>query len=150
MNPGIAVAEMVASIPPVNRNVRGSASPLKFVPDGYHKFLVTHCISLKTAHFGELSMIDLMKFPAKDSATAARVVDGEAVVIKPMESEIHTLNSVGIRIWELADGSHTVDDIIHQIKCEFDVKKENANNDTCEFIKDLITKRMLILYEKSC
>ena len=36
--------------------------------------------------------------------TASRVIDGRAVVIVLDAQTLHTLNAVGTRVWELADG----------------------------------------------
>lgn len=90
-------------------------------------------------------MENLKQFPVKSPQTASRVVDGEAVVVLPMSSEINTLNAVGTRIWELADGSHSVSDIIDRIKYEFEIDTETVKRDTVSFISELITRNMVNL-----
>ncbi len=83
------------------------------------------------------------KYPRKNAQSASRLIDDEAVVVLPMESSISTLNSVGTRIWELADGTRTICEIATEIQNEFDVEKEIALNDTVDFIKELSDKKMI-------
>ncbi|MFQ5768904.1 MAG: PqqD family protein [bacterium] len=94
-------------------------------------------------------MENLNKYPVKSIHTASRVVDGEAVVVMPMESAINTFNEVGTRIWELADGTNTVTDIIHEIQQEFEVDAETAELDTREFLNELVEKNMITLNDEA-
>lgn len=73
---------------------------------------------------------------AQDDRTAARVVDGRAVVIVIDERKLHTLNDVGTRIWQLADG-RTIGEIAECLTREFDVTREKAVADTCRFVGEL-------------
>lgn len=69
--------------------------------------------------------------------TASRVIDGKAVVITIDRNELHVLNAVGTRVWELADGrplSTIVDDIVR----EFAVERERAAADVCAFAEQLL------------
>lgn len=68
--------------------------------------------------------------------TASRVIDGRAVVIVIDRQKIHTLNEVGARIWELADG-RTVDEIADAITREFAVERGVALADTRRFLEHL-------------
>lgn len=86
-------------------------------------------------------MENLHRYPKKSSSSASRVVDGEAVIVQPMQSSINTLNEVGTRIWELADGSRTLSTIIHEIQNEFDIDPEIISQDTCDFIYKLKEKK---------
>jgi GeoRSP system PqqD family protein len=69
--------------------------------------------------------------------TAARVIDGKAVVISIDQNQVHVLNSVGTRVWELCDG-RAVDDIIDQIVLEFEVEREQAARDVEAFAERLV------------
>jgi hypothetical protein len=68
--------------------------------------------------------------------TASRIIDGRAVVIAIDENELHILNPVGSRVWELSDGrplSRLVDDIVS----EFEVERDRALVDVCRFVRQL-------------
>ena len=92
----------------------------------------------------------LQKYPKRSSNSASRVVDGEAVVVQPLQSEINTLNEVGTRIWELADGRRSVDAIIHDIQAEFDAAPEVICKDVFDFIHELNRKKMIIFEGATC
>ncbi len=87
----------------------------------------------------------LQKYPKRSRNSASRVVDGEAVVVQPLQSEINVLNEVGTRIWELADGSRSLDLIIHDIQEEFDAAPEVIRKDVCYFVEELNRKKMITL-----
>lgn len=69
--------------------------------------------------------------------TASRVIDGKAVVITIDQNELHVLNGVGTRVWELVDG-RPLHSIIDQIVSEFDVERERAARDVCAFAEKLL------------
>jgi coenzyme PQQ synthesis protein D (PqqD) len=69
--------------------------------------------------------------------TASRVIDGKAVVISIDQNQVHVLNSVGTRVWELCDG-RPVDDIIDQIVLEFEIDREQAARDVQRFAERLV------------
>lgn len=69
--------------------------------------------------------------------TACRVIDGKAVVITIDQNELHVLNSVGTRVWELADG-RPLTAIVEQIVREFEVEPERAAKDVRAFAEQLL------------
>ncbi len=89
----------------------------------------------------------LNKYVEKNSDTASRILDGEAVVVLPMESMVYTFDPVGTRIWELIDGFKKIASIVNDIQKEFEVCSDVAKQDTIDFINELVTKKMLTLYD---
>lgn len=81
--------------------------------------------------------------PVHHTRVAARVYSGEAVILSPSENMVRMLNPVGSRIWELADGMHTVDDIATVLATEFDVEYPEARQSTEEFVSALVAKGLL-------
>jgi hypothetical protein len=73
----------------------------------------------------------------QNERTASRVIDGKAVVITIDQNELHVLNSVGTRVWELVDG-RPLHSIIDQIVAEFEVERERAARDVCAFAEQLL------------
>jgi hypothetical protein len=90
-----------------------------------------------------MSLLD--KYPDKHPRTASRVIDGEAIVVVCDENLVKILNSVGSRIWELADGNKTVSEIVKVICSEYEVDVEQAEKDTVEFVEELIKSGMMYL-----
>ena len=69
------------------------------------------------------------RYPAQNPRAAWRVYDGEAVVVSPDDSTLHTLNAVGSLIWEAADGKTPMGAIVARICAEFDVRPAEAERD---------------------
>ena len=92
-----------------------------------------------------MSLLD--KRPAKHPRTASRVIDGEAVIVIPEGNIVKVLNDVGSRIWELADGTRTVDEITQIIYDEYEVDRDQAKKDVIEFVEELINSEMMTLEE---
>ena len=69
--------------------------------------------------------------------TACRVIDGKAVVITIDHNQVHVFNSVGTRVWELADG-RPLDAIVDAIVGEFEVEPERARLDVYAFAERLV------------
>ena len=87
------------------------------------------------------------KYVKKSSDTASRSLDGEAVVVLPLESMVYTFDSVGTRIWELIDGFKKIANIVNDIQKEYEVGSAIAEQDTINFINELVLKKMLTLYD---
>ena len=86
-------------------------------------------------------------YPKPHPQTAGRVIDGEAVVILADSSEVNVLNPVGSRIFEMADGSHSVEDIVEVIVAEYEISPEQAAADVNEFLQKLVEQSVLIFDE---
>jgi hypothetical protein len=78
---------------------------------------------------------------------AWRVYDGEAVIVSPDDSTLHTLNVVGTVIWEAADGKTSLDAAVARIVEEFEVEPEVARRDALGFIEDLRQRGLLSVLE---
>ncbi len=86
-------------------------------------------------------------YPKPHPQTAGRVIDGEAVVILADSSEVNVLNPVGSRIFEMADGSHSVEDIVEVIVAEYEISPEQAAADVNVFLQKLVEQSVLIFDE---
>jgi pyrroloquinoline quinone biosynthesis protein D len=57
--------------------------------------------------------------------------------------EFYSLNDVGHRVWQLCDGSRSVDDLVYSICQEFEVPSETVEADVLELLADLIAEGLL-------
>jgi hypothetical protein len=90
-------------------------------------------------------MLDLDRYITRDPDAAWRIFEDGAVIVTPQESVMHSLNPVGTRIWELADGTLTVSEILDMVVEEFEVDREEAEQDVLGFCRALADKGMLTL-----
>ena len=82
--------------------------------------------------------------PRHHPRVAARVVEGHALVVVLDQRQVHRLDEVGSRIWELCDG-RTLGAICDQVVTEFDVTRQEALNDLLSFVQDLHSVGALIV-----
>ena len=92
-------------------------------------------------------MLKLDLYPVPHPQVAGRVVDGEAVIILSESNLVNVYNPVGSRVWELCDGTRTVDDVIDLIVSEYEVNRERAQADVVAFIEQLLVDRVLEMSE---
>lgn len=82
-------------------------------------------------------------YPAQNPKAAWRVYDGEAVIVSPEDSRLHTLNAVGTLIWEAADGRTALEAIVARVCDAFEVDRATAARDAAAFV-DSLTRRGLL------
>jgi hypothetical protein len=75
------------------------------------------------------------------------VYDGEAVIVSPEDSTLHTLNPVGTLIWEAADGRSTLDAIVTRVCETFVVDHATAARDTAIFVDSLCQRGLLTVVD---
>lgn len=92
-------------------------------------------------------MVEILPlFPAPRDGVASRIVDGVAVAVTASDSTLHTFeNEVATHIWQLADGSRSVEQIVSGITEAFDVERPQAEQDVVEFIRLLDEKGLVQL-----
>lgn len=88
------------------------------------------------------------KYPVLHLQVAARIIDGEAVIVLPESNQVNVLNEVGSRIWELIDGARSVGEIAEAIVAEYDVTAGQAERDVSEFIQALVDNKMVVLADE--
>ena len=86
---------------------------------------------------------------ARTTAVAARVLDGEMMIMSARDSTLFTLNPMGTIIWQSADGKTTLEEIVERKVCaEFDVEPTEAMKDAQSFVTDLASHGILLVSEQ--
>jgi hypothetical protein len=65
------------------------------------------------------------------------------------DSEIQVLNTVGSRIFELADGSRSISEIAQLIAHEYQVDEAQAQQDALAFVRQLVAQNVMIFDDKT-
>jgi hypothetical protein len=76
---------------------------------------------------------------------AWQTIDGETVLLNVEGRELMGLNAVGARVWELADGTHALDEIARTIADEFAVEAGVATADVERFVDELVAAGALVM-----
>ena len=81
--------------------------------------------------------------PVPNPKVAARVINGEAMILTPHDSVLHTLNPVATRVWELLKVHRDLDGLVGAVVEEFEIDRETATADVQELIGALVEKKIL-------
>jgi len=90
----------------------------------------------------------LAKSIVRSNGLVGRIIDGEAFLMTEAGKKVHMINKVGTLIWDCADGSISIEDIIARILKRFDIDEETARNDCLDFIHELVGTKMLTITER--
>ena len=77
-----------------------------------------------------------------EKQTAWRIIDEQAIILSLKDHQIRSLNPVGTRIWQLADGKTSVAQIAQAISKEYEISKNDAEQDVEDFINILVQKEI--------
>jgi hypothetical protein len=89
-------------------------------------------------------MLDtLHQRPAHALHVASRVYGSDAVVISPDEGMVRMLNPTATRVWQLADGSRSVEEIAAVLTAEFDVELSQARQSVIRLLTELSEKQLI-------
>lgn len=75
---------------------------------------------------------------------AWREIDGETVIISPVESVMHELNDTGSFVWRHADGQHSAAQIAELLAEEYEVTLAKALEDSEALLADLAQRKLLV------
>lgn len=90
-------------------------------------------------------MITLDTRIAAAPGVIGRIVDQEAVLVLTNQAQIKVTNQTGAFIWSKVDGRLTVRQIAARLSQEFEVSTVQAEQDTLEFIQNLIDRGILVV-----
>ena len=81
--------------------------------------------------------------PIHAADAVSRVYGTDAVVISPEEGMVRLLNLTATRIWQLADGSRSVDEIATTLTQEFEVDFPQAYQSVIRLLTELSEKKLI-------
>jgi len=88
-------------------------------------------------------------YVARSSQVAARALGDEVMVMSAATSMLFTLNPVAALIWESADGTTPLTEIVSSIICqEYDVSPELAFRDAEKLVRELAGHGILVVSDK--
>jgi hypothetical protein len=87
-------------------------------------------------------------YVARERRLAARKVAGEMVILSADDSSLYVLNEIGTLLWEAADGTTPLHEIVDRAICpSFEVDAETGLRDAREFLDDLSSHGILHVSE---
>ena len=90
-------------------------------------------------------MIDNHTIPKHHADVVYKTIDEETVLVLPATGKVTILNNVGSTIWELINGTNSIELIAEELCKQFTVDMGTALKDTFEFIELLKNKQLIII-----
>ena len=88
-------------------------------------------------------------FVARNPRVAARSLDGEMMIMSGRDSTLFTLNKTATILWQSADGTTPLDQIVEQRICtEFEVDPTEALHDAETLARELASHEILQVSEE--
>ena len=85
-------------------------------------------------------------YMARSPRVAARGLDGEMMIMSGRDSTLFTLNKTATILWQAADGTTPLDEIVQQRICqEFEVEPAQALHDAETLARDLARHEILLI-----
>jgi hypothetical protein len=81
--------------------------------------------------------------PVRRSDVLAQAAGETVILLTPDSGEYFTLNEVGGRIWELADGSRSVSEIAGVLGDEYEAPLADIQADALELLGELAEERLV-------
>jgi len=86
---------------------------------------------------------------ARNPKVAARSLGGEMMIMSGRDSTLFTLNKTATILWQAADGSTPLDEIVdRQICSEFEVERDEALQDAESLARELAGHEILQISEQ--
>jgi len=84
---------------------------------------------------------------ARDEEVAAKVIDGEAILINLSNGIYYSLDKVGGLIWGMVEERNTIGDIVMAVVGCYDVSREQAEADVLRLVDELFNEDLVALAE---
>lgn len=97
-----------------------------------------------------MNKISITSYPLRKKEVAYQTIGDELVILNLDSGIYYSANEIGARIWELCDGSKTIQEIVSLLSKEYEVSLQEARHDTLEFTGDLVNEGLIILQDEGC
>jgi len=82
-------------------------------------------------------------FQVRGEEIAAKVIDGEAIIINLANGIYYSMDRVGGLVWETVQAGHTFDDITKAVRAYYAVSTEQAQRDVEQLVQELLQENLI-------
>ena len=92
-------------------------------------------------------MVDKDQYIVTDGDVLFTSMGEDAVLLHVQRGDYYSLNKVGARLWHLADGSKTIEDLAALLTEEFEISQEQAEEDIIELVEQFVKEDLVKVVE---
>jgi len=78
---------------------------------------------------------------------AAKVIDGEAIIINLANGIYYSMDKVGGLIWDMVQSGHSLEEIIQGVTERYDVAREKVESDVLELVGEMLRENLVAVSE---
>src|SRR5207244_1097272 len=95
--------------------------------------------NLKKSTITEVPMLALHgHLQPNENEVAAKVMDGEAIIINLANGVYYSMDKVGGLIWEMLEGKYSLEEMITATVVQYDVSRGQAQADIEQLVEELL------------
>lgn len=84
------------------------------------------------------------RYRSNSDEVAAKVIDGEAIIINLTTGVYYSLDSVGGRVWSLLEAHYDLDTITSVLEREYEVTMDDCRKDVTRLVSELVDEQLLL------
>lgn len=84
-----------------------------------------------------------------EAEVAAKVLDGEAIIINLSNGMYYSMDRVGGLIWEMIEGQSTLEQTVAEIIARYDVSAQQAQADVQRVADELVQEKLVIVSDQA-
>jgi coenzyme PQQ biosynthesis protein PqqD len=89
-------------------------------------------------------VMKLQRSPRRKEQVIAQKASNDFLLFNMDDGNYYSLNEVGARIWELCDGTHSIEEIIDTLAREYDEAKNVLAEDVVEFLERFQRDKLIV------
>ena len=83
----------------------------------------------------------------RDQEVAAKVIEGEAILINLANGVYYSMDKVGGLIWEMIEGRHTLGEMVEAVTGRYQVNRDQAEADVQRLAEELLQENLVAICE---
>lgn len=83
-------------------------------------------------------------FTANQEDVAAKVIDGELIVIRLSDGTYYSMDNVGARVWELIEARHDFAALVQTIANWYGAPVEQVESEVGSLLRELLAERLIV------
>jgi len=87
------------------------------------------------------------RFQPRDEEVAAKVLDGEAIIINLANGIYYSTDKVGALVWEQLQAGSSLEEVIGAVTGRYEVGREQAEADVRQLVQELVAENLLVVCE---
>jgi len=83
-------------------------------------------------------------FAPNRNEVAAKVIDGELIIIRLSDGTYYSMDNVGTQVWELLERGHALPAVIATLAAWYGVAADRVERDAAALVDELLAERLVV------